>query len=241
MWIQRYIEHEKGNVPLILSCPHGGFKKPVIIPDKLKGDKLPDDNTFWITKQIVRLLHEHDIRPYYVISKIHRSKIDFNRPPLSISSYFKGSSEAKEIYDFYHDILTHYSNECTEKYKKCLVIDIHGYTRPRSDYPDFILGNIFGNSLKYLLTSSNKADSEKPKYWVFSELVLELSRKFTLDDGLGLDDYNVAYSGGYILYHYFQRENINAFQLELSRRIRLNVNLLRKFFGILIPIIVNNI
>ncbi|GAG82109.1 unnamed protein product, partial [marine sediment metagenome] len=40
MDLSRYFEAEKGNAPVILSCSHGGYKKPRRIPNKTTGMKV---------------------------------------------------------------------------------------------------------------------------------------------------------------------------------------------------------
>ncbi|MHA1764186.1 MAG: N-formylglutamate amidohydrolase [Promethearchaeota archaeon] len=238
MKMRKYIEYSAGNSPIVLSCAHGGYKKPSLLPNKLKGDKNPDKNTLLITKIIISQLKKKKIEPYYVISRIHRVIIDFNRPPLSPSSFNQNSIQAREIHAFYHKTLKKFTNECLQRYQKCVVIDIHGFTKPKKDYPDIIFGNIFGNSLQVRLDSSNLKNPDH-SYWVFSEIIKQLSGEFILDDGLGLDVYNVAYSGGYIIHQFFQKNKINAFQLELSKEIRSDLNLLKKFISIFISAIIN--
>lgn len=238
MNFRRYIEYKAGTLPLVFSCPHGGYKKPFNIPDKLKGDKIPDANMLLITKMILKKLEQFNIRPYHVISKIHRSKVDFNRPPPSRSAFYKDSAQAQEIHAYYLNKLEQYTQECLSKYQKCIIVDLHGFTKPMEDYPDIIFGNVFGNSLQIYLNSATERSRE---YWIFTELTKKLSIHFSLDDGLALDDYNVSYSGGYILYHFFRKKSINAFQLELSKEIRFNRELLLTFLTSFISVINGNL
>jgi len=42
MGFSRYFEFAKGNTPVILSCPQGGYKKPQSIPNEKEGYKNPD-------------------------------------------------------------------------------------------------------------------------------------------------------------------------------------------------------
>ena len=58
MDISRYFEFSKGDTPVILSCPHGGYKKPDRIPDKTTGPQIADKNTYFIAKLIISLLKE---------------------------------------------------------------------------------------------------------------------------------------------------------------------------------------
>lgn len=238
MNFHRYIDLKVGTSPIVFSCPHGGYKKPSNIPDKIKGDKIPDVNMLFITKMILKKLDQLNVHPYYVISKIHRSKIDFNRPPLSKSAFYKESSQAHKIHSYYLNKLVQYTQECLSKYQKCIIVDLHGFTKPMGDYPDIIFGNIFGNSLQIYL---NSATEQHREYWIFTELTKKLSMHFSIDDGLALDDYNVSYSGGYILYHFFQKKAINAFQLELSKEIRFNRDMLLKFLTSFISVINDNL
>ena len=118
-------------------------------------------------------------------------------------------------------------------YQKCLFIDLHGFSKPHDKYPDIIFGNIFGNSLVV------KQDEEE--FWGFSSILSEFIKEFKVDDGLGFSDYNLAYSGGYITYQFYKRENINAFQLEIAKKIRQNLSLTKKFIKNLTDGIINSL
>lgn len=231
--INRFFEINQGNVPIILSCPHGGYKKPSEIPDKLKGVQIADKNKFFISKQIIKVLKDlYNVEPFFILSKIHRCKIDFNRPPRSFSAFNHSSIEAKMIHQYYHDIIEKFYNNCIETYDRCLFIDLHGFTKPKKDlevYPDIIFGNLFGNTLK-IHKSPNI--NEITYYWGFSELINELSTKtFTLDDGLAMRDFNLSYSGGYITHKFYKKEKSNAFQLEVANYIRDDIKLMKKFIN----------
>ena len=90
-------------------------------------------------------------------------------------------------------------------------------------------------------SNNSNVKNQQHSYWIFSEVIKQLSQEFTLDDGLGLDIYNVAYSGGYIIYQFFQMNNVNAFQLELSKEIRFDLNLLKHFITIFTSAIMDEI
>jgi N-formylglutamate amidohydrolase len=226
MKISKYFEIGKGTVPIILSCPHGGYKEPKRVPDKIMGTQTPDRNTFFIAKQILWELYNRDIHLYYILNKIHRSKVDVNRPPRSKLAFNHSSIEAKNIHQQYHDQLLNFSQECVLNFNKALVIDLHGFTKPFPEYPDVIFGNIFGKTLKIL---QNPQEENCDKYWGCSELYNEISKSFTLDDGLALSDINIAYSGGYITHRFYNVEKVNAIQLEIAKYIRLDQNLAQNF------------
>ena len=213
----KYFEIGNGNVPIILSCPHGGFKKPKIIPDKEKGFMIPDRFTLFLSKKIINELKSKNINIYYIINKIHRSKIDLNRPPRSEVAFKQSSRIAKKIHYFFHKKIQELADKCISFYNRCLFIDFHGFTKPDPEYRDIIFGNVFSNTLKI---KSESYSQENNFYWGFSNLVEQLNKHFSLDDGLGVNNLNIAYSGGYITHQFYGKEKINAFQIEIADNIR---------------------
>lgn len=226
MKLSKYFEIGKGSVPIILSCPHGGYKKPKRIPNKNSGVNTPDRNTYFIAKQILKALENQKIKIYYILNKIHRSKVDLNRPPRSSLAFDKSSIEAKNIHQLFHDQLLNFSQECIQKYDKVLIIDFHGFTKPYNDYPDIIFGNVFGKTLQIL---EDPHVDNCDKYWGCSELYNEISQSFTLDDGLALSDINIAYSGGYITHQFYNVPKVNAIQIELAEFVRMEQSSTQRF------------
>ena len=238
MKLSKYFEIGKGTIPVILSCPHGGYKKPQKIPNKAFGVQTPDRNTYFIAKQILWELKSRGIYIYYILNKVHRSKIDLNRPPRSSLAFDKSSIEARNIHQFFNDQLLNFSQECIQKYDKALVIDFHGFTKPYTEYPDIIFGNIFGKTLKIL---ENPQVENCDKYWGCSQLYNEIAQSFTLDDGLALSDINIAYSGGYITHQFYNVPKVNAIQLEVAKFIRMEQKSTRKFIASIVNGISNMI
>ena len=226
--MDKYFAIGRGRVPIILSCPHGGFKKPKDIPNKLKGVHIADKNKYLISKQIIRVLKEfHNIEIFYILSKIHRSKIDLNRPPRSFSAFNHNSEKAKQLHHAYHKQIEAFYDYCIKKFNYCLFIDLHGFTKPHKTYPDIIFGHIFGHTLKLF---EDLEGNNKRYFWGFSEMIDEiLDKNFTLDDGRGITDFNLAYSGGYITHRFYKKAKVNAYQLEVARYIREDIHLMKEF------------
>jgi len=219
MDLSRYFEVEKGNTPVILSCPHGGYKKPKRILNKTTGVKIPDKNTFFIAKLIIKQLKVKNIDIYSILSKIHRSKIDLNRPSHSKSAFNHFSTEAQNIYRAYQDQLNNFAQECVLKHNRALIIDFHGFTKPYKEYPDVIFGHIFGKTLDLL---ENSKEQDCNRYWGCAQLQDEISKFFVLDDGLAQTNFNLSYSGGYITHQFYNRSNVSAIQIEVAKYIRLD-------------------
>jgi len=239
--ITRYFEIKQGKAPLILSVPHGGFLKPKIISNKIKGFNIADRGTYLIAKGILNLLAKENIDISYILSKIHRSKIDFNRPPRGHEAFNQDASSVnltKTLHSSYHQYLQDFTKKHISNFNKCLFIDFHGFTKPsRQDYPDIIIGNLFGNSLNIPADTNPK----KNQHWGYSHLIEQLSKHFNLDNGLGKNEYNLAYSGGYITYQFYNKEKVNAFQLEISDDIRKDLGRLRLFIEDFIQAIKNSL
>ncbi|TXT67431.1 MAG: hypothetical protein BAJALOKI1v1_90003 [Promethearchaeota archaeon] len=231
-----YIESKQGTHPVVLSCPHGGFLKPRHIEDKTGGFNIPDRGSFLISKHILNVLSKENISIHYLLSKIHRCKIDFNRPPRGSEAFNQDHPSkdlANQIHDLYHRRLMDLVESCILEYGKCLFIDFHGFTKPHDDYPDIIIGNLFGNTLDIYTEEEDEEDNQidEEYYWGYSELINELKQHFHLDDGLAITQYNIAYSGGYIIYQFYQKAYVNAIQLEISDKIREDLSLLREFIS----------
>ncbi|MFX1447090.1 MAG: hypothetical protein ACFFCG_03000 [Promethearchaeota archaeon] len=238
MDFRKYFDFAKGNTPVILSCPHGGYKKPKRIPNKIIGPKLADKNTYLIAKLIINLLKKEEINIYYILNKIHRSKIDLNRPPHSSSAFNKSSTEANRVFYAFHDQLIKFSQECLNKFDKALVIDFHGFTRPYQNYPDVIFGHIFGQTLDLIQDNENKACE---KFWGCQQLEEEISKYFSIDNGFVESEYSLAYSGGYITHQFYNIKQINTIQIEIAKYIRLNRMLTIKLVKAFVNAIIKSI
>ncbi|MFX0180829.1 MAG: N-formylglutamate amidohydrolase [Candidatus Hodarchaeota archaeon] len=236
--MKRYFEIVMGTEPIILSCAHGGFKKPKRIPDKLMGPQIPDENTYFIAKQIIHELKKQNICIFYIFNKIHRSKIDLNRSARSEMAFNQSSNEARNIHHAYHEQLIKFTQMCVSIYDRCLIIDFHGFSKPEKDYPDIVFGHLYGNTLS-LFQDSDKEGFDK--YWGFFHLDQEISRNFSLDNGLDLTNYNLSYSGGHITQQFYNKEKINAIQIEVSKEIRVNSERRKVFINIFIKAILQTL
>lgn len=220
MKLRRYFDIKEENTPIILSCVHGGFMKPRYLPDKSEGVKIADYRTLVIAKYITYLLKREDISISYIFNKIHRSKIDLNRPSRAKSAFAHQSDRAREIHLAFHEKIKQLADRAIKTQGRCLFIDLHGFTKPKTKYPDIIIGHVFGNTLNL---------KNNQHTWGFDEIHEELSKDFKVDDGLRISDQNLPYSGGYITYQFYHKEKVNAIQLELEKIIRKDDDLLDKF------------
>ncbi len=120
-----FVEFSEGNSPLIISVPHGGSILLDIISRRTSGILGIDKNTVELTKKLIEKLTILGKRPSYVICKVHRSKIDLNRPETS--AFNQESPLAKEIYRMYHEKIKEYISTALTRFPRSLLIDIHGF------------------------------------------------------------------------------------------------------------------
>jgi N-formylglutamate amidohydrolase len=121
-----YIEYIAGDLPIILSAPHGGYGVPSEIPDRTWGTLGRDRNTQELARQIyeaVRLStgggHTH-----IVINKLARIKLDANREVIEAA---QGSQLAVDAWEDYHDFIERSKELVEESFGSGLYIDLHGH------------------------------------------------------------------------------------------------------------------
>lgn len=132
--ISNYFSYQKGTMPIIISAPHGGTIKMHKIPTRSSGIKGIDKGTAEIAQKIANeienasiLSFQEKMRPSFVIAKIHRSKIDFNRPPQK--AFDASTPLAQKFYDFYHDQIKLFLRDNLRTFKFSILFDIHGFER----------------------------------------------------------------------------------------------------------------
>ncbi len=129
---------EKGELPIILSAPHGGtLDIPGVTPRKGEGLKKGGAGFFaGRDGGVEELAHATSDaifakcgkRPYLVAARFHRKYLDVNRP-AEIGSE---DPKAKAVYDAYHDALRRFCSEVRGKFGGGLLIDIHGQGTSRT-------------------------------------------------------------------------------------------------------------
>jgi hypothetical protein len=71
----------EGQLPLIISVPHGSLQLPATMPNRTSGQLIADAYTISVGHQLSHLLQQHyNAAPYVVILNVARRKVDVNRP-----------------------------------------------------------------------------------------------------------------------------------------------------------------
>ena len=128
----RYVEYIAGNMPIIISAPHGGVVIPSIIPDRTASTCFNDPNyttaydTY--TQEVVRsldtsMLNYIGCRPHTIICRVARTKVDCNR---SIDYGACGDTTAQKIWNDFHKYIGAARDFVNSTATRGLYIDFHG-------------------------------------------------------------------------------------------------------------------
>ena len=123
-----YIRYYKGEIPLILSAPHGGEVAPKDIQNRSSGVFDLDDFTLELTQDIINEFYKQIGKiPYVIVGEISRKKVDLNRQKKEAYE----DNKAKIIYDEFHSRILQSEKSIDEQFGKGLYIDIHGQSHPK--------------------------------------------------------------------------------------------------------------
>lgn len=122
-----YIEFIAGNLPIIISAPHGGGLEPVDIPDRdcTGCVYVRDSRTQELIRQMsVAIFEEFGCYPYIIINRLHRKKLDANR---DIGDAADGDPMAEQAWMEFHDFIQTAKDSITQNFGKGLYLDLHGH------------------------------------------------------------------------------------------------------------------
>jgi hypothetical protein len=126
-----YTAYHAGNLPIIISVPHGGSIVPASITDRTCNSAVTvtDENTIELAQQIdsafVKVTGCH---PYIVYCNLHRSKLDCNR---NLADGACGNASAENAWNEFHNFIdTAQANAQSKFGGRAFYIDLHGHGNP---------------------------------------------------------------------------------------------------------------
>jgi N-formylglutamate amidohydrolase len=119
-----YIEYLAGDLPVVISAPHGGREKPAEMPDREKGTFAFDTNTQELIRAIgAEFLARSGHHPHLVICRVQRRKLDCNREIVEAAA---GNKWAEQSWTEYHGYIEA-ARQAAAKFGRAFFIDLHGH------------------------------------------------------------------------------------------------------------------
>ena len=123
---EKWTEFIVGDLPLIISVPHGGA---VTLPDALRDCKgavtVTDSRTIELAKEIEKaFVAKYNARPFIIISNISRKNVDQNR---DMAEGTCGNKAMEKPWNQFHDYIDTALALATKKFGKAIYIDLHGH------------------------------------------------------------------------------------------------------------------
>jgi N-formylglutamate amidohydrolase len=125
--LERLVTVQKGEIPIILSAPHGGRRSIVGVPARKDESAkqfvtVTDTNTQRLAEALAKSIEKRWGKPYVVVAQFSRQYLDANRP---VEDAWE-SENAKPVYEAYHSALGDAVKETRERWGRGLLIDLHG-------------------------------------------------------------------------------------------------------------------
>lgn len=122
-----FIEYRAGNLPIIISAPHGGSLEPDSIPDRDCSNCVVIKDAW--TQQITEGLYDAIVEktgcyPHVIINLLHRKKLDANR---SIEDAADGNELVENAWANYHSLIDSAKQRIESNYGRGLFLDVHGH------------------------------------------------------------------------------------------------------------------
>lgn len=120
-----YIEYIAGNLPVIITEPHGGSLFPAEIPDRTYGTFATDSNTEDLVRKMrTELQNLTGLVPHVIMCRIDRDKIDCNRDILEGA---QGDPEAEQAWNEFHNFTGYAQTNIDATQPRGFYLDIHGH------------------------------------------------------------------------------------------------------------------
>lgn len=209
----------QGDLPIIISAPHGGRMSIPEVNDRKGGESISkftttiDTGTLELSELLaVSLEKEFNAKPYLIAAKFTRKHLDVNRPEKDAFE----SPFAKPIFDAYHDSIKNAVKDIKEKFGRGLLLDIHGQAK---DSKTIFRGTAKSKTVTHLIDRFGRPALTGPKSILG---ILQTSGYKVFPAGDSKDPEEPGYSGGYIVQTYGSSNSgtIDAIQLELGSDFR---------------------
>ena len=247
-----YINYYPGNIPIVLSIPHGGELTPFEISDRTYGVSVTDSNTIELGSSISDYMYEiFNVRPYLIINNLKRTKLDANRDKIEAA---QNNIFAERAFDEFHYYISSAREDIIKNFGSGILFDIHGHGPNPDGFVDLrtwigylLTGNELDQNDKDLDTNISPDDTSifnilNSSNHLLSDVIRGSNSLGSLFETYGFSALPSSlspspegmryFSGGYntVVYGRDSDYNFNAIQLEFPYpTIRDNQNSINKF------------
>lgn len=142
-----YVEYIPGDLPLVISAPHGGNLEPSEIEDRTFGTTVTDSNTRETTLALRQALLDRTGRaPHVILSRLRRTKLDPNREIVEAA---QENIYAEQAWRDFQGFIETARQIVVDAHGTGLYVDLHGHGHP-----------ILRAELGYLLSADDLARSD---------------------------------------------------------------------------------
>lgn len=209
----KFTHYQRGDLPIIISAPHGGKKEIPGVSDRVSGVTVLDSHTREVALALNdELIKKFGKRPYLVVADFTRKHVDANRP----SGEAYENSAAGTIYDFYHGRVREFVDEIKSKFKdKSILLDIHGQAASSTT---IFRGTRNSKTVKKLIERAGINGFIGPT----SVLGYLANKGYTVEPRDATTRENPHFVGGFIVENYGSHNDngIDAIQMELGLALR---------------------
>jgi len=208
---------QKGNLPIIISAPHGGNDAIPGVPARTGAGvsdfvTVRDTGTEELAYALATAIQQRFGKaPYVVVSKASRIYVDLNRSAANAYEH----PDAQGVYDYYHRMMRLYSRTVANRFHCGLVIDLHGQgTSSTTVYR----GTRNGATVRHLRTAYGQSAHDGPS----SLFGLLATRGWVVNPQPLTNPEDTSFNGGYIVGTYGSQtaSAVDAMQFEFGSNYR---------------------
>ena len=213
---ESFIIARAGNLPILLTAPHGGLDGVSGVAMRSRGTTATDARTIELTEALATQLQKAlGAQPYVVAARFSRKYIDANRAEAEAFD----SPEAKPAYDTYHDRIRLFIREIRQRFPQgALLLDIHG----QSDDPSVVHRGTRNGTTAAALVRTHGPAALIGTNSIFGALQGKGYKVFPPNTPIGDPPEDRRFNGGYTVHTYGSgnADGIDAIQIEIGRNLR---------------------
>lgn len=126
----QHVEYIIGNLPVVISAPHGGRLAPESIPDRTRGTFSTDVDTDLLAREILEAFRKQTGKnPHMIICHVKRIKVDCNR---NLEEAALGDPGAEKVWHDFHGFIEEAIASVINTSGEGFYVDLHGHSHPEA-------------------------------------------------------------------------------------------------------------